>query len=555
MFQRLNHRAAHYAILLAATALLLFPNLGNHSLWDVDEGINAEAAREMWEADSWITPIFNFELRTAKPALLYWLQGTSYSIFGVNEFAARLPSVLAGMLTILLVYELGRGMFGAGAGLLAGIILASALEFCMLAHAATPDATLLLFTVLTFYFFWRSVETGRTGWYIPAGAAAGLAVLTKGPIGLALPGLVVLIYFAWNRELRKVWDRRVLQSLGTFLLVALPWYILVAVETRGVWAAKFLGRENLFRFMQPMENHSGPVIYHALGILVLFAPWSVFLMGALWHGVRSSRTARPDDSTAPAISKETRANRLLLSWFACYLVFFSIAATKLPNYVLPLYPAIAVLTGRFLASWRRAEFRLPRWVMPTAVAALAFVGVVTIVGFLVVGGTIRLPFGKMRLLTGLEDWAFLGLIPMTAAVVAGFALRRDRRDRFLVTCATAAVFFVASIAAFPSMCLDAHKGPKALVEQAQANQPGREIRLAGLYYFQPSLVFYGQREVRKLESLEQTVEFLSLPYPAYLFVPEPMWRKYAPHVPVAYRQIAKQYDFLKNCEVLVVTNQ
>src|SRR5262245_29739497 len=96
-----QHRLAHYAILLITTALLTFPNLGAHSLWDVDEGINAEAAREMREAESYISPLFNYELRTAKPAGLYWLQITSYSLFGVNEFAARLPSVLSAMLTVL----------------------------------------------------------------------------------------------------------------------------------------------------------------------------------------------------------------------------------------------------------------------------------------------------------------------------------------------------------------------------------------------------------------------------------------------------------------------
>ena len=121
-----THRLSHYAILLAAMAVLTLPNLGVQSLWDVDEGVNAEAAREMMEAGTWISPLFNFELRTAKPALLYWLQISSYSVFGVNEFAARLPSVLAGMLTVLLVYELARRMFGANTGLLAGIVLASA---------------------------------------------------------------------------------------------------------------------------------------------------------------------------------------------------------------------------------------------------------------------------------------------------------------------------------------------------------------------------------------------------------------------------------------------
>src|SRR6516164_2523258 len=112
MFQRFNHRFGHYALLLAFGAVLFLPNLGGPSLWDIDEGNNAEAAREMWAAHNWIVPTFNFELRVDKPALLYWLQIGAYKLFGVNEFAARLPSALAALATVLLTYEFGRLLFG-----------------------------------------------------------------------------------------------------------------------------------------------------------------------------------------------------------------------------------------------------------------------------------------------------------------------------------------------------------------------------------------------------------------------------------------------------------
>src|SRR5687768_12208381 len=110
--------------------------------------------------------------------------------------------------TVLLAYELGRRMFGAATGLLGGLVLASAIEFCKLAHAATPDAPLIFFTVLTFFLFWVGHEHGGRWWFGPAAVASGLATLTKGPVGLALPGLAVLLYFAWNRELRRLFDWR-----------------------------------------------------------------------------------------------------------------------------------------------------------------------------------------------------------------------------------------------------------------------------------------------------------------------------------------------------------
>src|SRR6476661_5657907 len=134
----MRERVRDYAVFLAVSAALTLPNLGGPSLWDVDEGVNAQAAREMYEAGTWVIPTFNFELRTAKPVMLYWLQRVSYAAFGVSEWSARLPSVLAGWLAVLLTYELARRMFGRATGLCAGVVLASVMQFGLLAHAATP---------------------------------------------------------------------------------------------------------------------------------------------------------------------------------------------------------------------------------------------------------------------------------------------------------------------------------------------------------------------------------------------------------------------------------
>jgi hypothetical protein len=253
--------------------------------------------------------------------------------------------------------------------------------------------------------------------------------------------------------------------------------------------------------------------------------------------------------------KEPRAYRFLVCWFLAYLIFFSAAATKLPNYVLPLYPALAMLTARFLDTWRRGLIRLPRWVMPTAFAALGIIGVVTVVGLLVAGGTFGVERGKFRVLPGLATWAPLGLVPMGGTVAAFYFLARSQRSRCLAASAVAVVLFVACIAAFPTVRLDEHKAPRELIEQAGACQPKQEVRLGALQYFEPSLVFYGRREVQKLSSWGEAADFLSLPYPAYLFVPEPIWRELARVLPIPHRELARRYDLLKNCDVLVVTNR
>jgi 4-amino-4-deoxy-L-arabinose transferase-like glycosyltransferase len=539
----MGQRLCDYAIVLAVAVILTLPNLGATRLWDVDEGVNAQAAREMHENETWIIPTFNYQLRTAKPVMLYWLQRTSYSLFGLSEWSARLPSAVAAWLTVVLVYELARRMFDRATGLLAGIVLASAFEFCMLAHAATPDATLLLFTVLTYYLFWIGHDHGARWWWIPTAAACGLAMLTKGP--------VVLLYFAWNRELGRLLDRRIFAALFVFLLVAGPWYTLVAVETRGEWVRVFFGRENLQRFSTPMENHRGPIVYHAAALLVLFTPWSVFLPAAVWYGVKGCRTAADTPAGTPT---PVRPYRFLIVWFAAYLVFFSLAATKLPNYMLPAYPAIAILTARFLVVWRDGTLTVPSWLMPAAIGGLVITAVAVAVGLLIAGAVLPVLPPTARVFPGVERWAILGLIPLAAAGGMLGALRRDNRPRFLATATVGAITFTATVAAFPPLVIDEYKAAQELVATSGVADPSRDLRLAHYDWFQPSIVFYAGREVKEMPSADAVATFLAIPTPGYLFVPEPTWRQLEPRVSVPTEIVARDYDFYKNCEVVVVTN-
>ena len=565
-----HSRLADYALLLAVAAALTLPNLGAASLWDVDEGVNAEAAREMQEADTWIIPTFNYQLRTAKPVLLYWLQRVSYAAFGVNEWSARLPSVLCGWLTVLLTYELARRMFGRSTGLLAGIVLASAVEFCVLSHAATPDAPLLLFTVLTYYLFWVYHENGSRRWWMPAAAACALASLTKGPVGVALPGLVFLLYFAWNRELKRLLDHRIVWALLVFLAVAGPWYGMVTAETRGEWARKFFIHDNVNRALTPLEDHSGPFYYHAAALFVLYAPWSIFMCGAVWYGVKWGR----GNSERPGLSRPTfdmpntaginpaahqleppRPYRFLVCWFAAYLVCFSIVSTKLPNYVLPLYPALAILTARFLVRWRDNAASVPRWLMPTASVGMLLVAVVVGLGMLIAGGAIAVLPAKARIFPGLERWAVIGLVPLVGAACMAWFLKKNDRPGVLSAVSLTAIAFVGLFAAFPPLVFDSYKAPKELVRESGVGDPSRDVRAGAFDWFQPSVVFYARREVEKLETPQTCAEFLAVPTPGYLFVPEPTWNMWvAGGVKVPYRIAARHFDFYKNCDILVITN-
>ena len=222
-----------------------------------------------------------------------------------------------------------------------------------------------------------------------------------------------------------------------------------------------------------------------------------------------------------------------------------------------MYPALAILTARCLERWRSSPATFPRWIMPATVGGLVIVGIVTVVGLALAGGLLPLTGVKMRTFPGLENWLWLGFIPLVGAGIAGFYLRHQQRGHFVGSLVLTSVFFVALIAAFPAIAFDQYKAPRQLVEQADLRQPHRDIRLLALYWFQPSVVFYSRREVEKMENWPEALKYLAMRHPVYLFVPEPVWSKVQQENPnaTAYRTVARQFDFLKNCDILVVTNQ
>jgi 4-amino-4-deoxy-L-arabinose transferase-like glycosyltransferase len=546
MFRRLNHRMGHYLLLIAVWAVLTLPNLGAATLWDIDEGNNAEAAREMLASDNWTIPTFNFALRVDKPVLLYWLQIACYKTIGINEFAARLPSALAALLGLLATYELGRRMFNRDVGLLAGVVLATAPAFGAAAHFANPDALLTAFTTLAFLSFWHGHEHGGRGWFVPPGIFTGLAVLAKGPVGLLLPLGVVFLFLLWSRQLGRLWDRRLGWGIAAFLLVAAPWYAWVGIDTKGVFLKGFLLTHNLSRFQSAMEGHRGPVVYF-LGVLPLgFLLWSAFFVPTLANSLKKF----PDEK------KDSGALRLLACWIGVYLIFFSLSSTKLPNYILPLYPAMAILLARYLDGWRRGVIESPAWITRLSLASFGLIGLAVGVGLLLAGGKLGgAEWLRGRHLPGLEYWAWTGLLPALGSVAAWICIRRGQIGAGVGVLAGSAVLFLGLLAAEGTKALDAYKAPAALAEAIEAQKSEPEIRMASYDYFQPSLVFYNRREVTRLQTEQEAQAFLRSPLPVYLFVPASTWEELRPRISTPTRSIGRRRDLYRNCDVVVITNR
>jgi Dolichyl-phosphate-mannose-protein mannosyltransferase len=557
MFRKLDCRAGHYGLLILTWAALCLPNLGGPSLWDIDEGNNSECAREMWRAGDWIVPTCNYQLRADKPVLLYWLQMSAFSLFGVGEFAARLPSALAALAAVLATYELGRRMFNPIVGLLAGLLLGSAVLFCAAAHFANPDSLLNASCLFALFFFWTDFAAGRRGWSPWSAVAAGVAALAKGPVGLILPATIGLLFLAWRGQLRRLLCWRLLTSFLVFLLVAAPWYVWVTVVTKGAWTVGFWNKHNVGRFTGAMESHSGSYFYYVLVLLLGCAPWCVFFALTAWYTLRQV-SARP--STAPLEGSpngqdQRPALQFLLCWFAVYFVFFSVASTKLPNYILPLYPAIALLTARFLDQWRRSEIRPPTWLIGTSLVCLALIGVAVILGTTAVSGALTLPGLRMRQMPGIETYALLAAPLLLGALAAAWMLLRgSHRTGVLVALTASSLLFTGAAAGWGAAAVEAWKAPRALVQSLPPDQTRRDTRVATYAYFQPSLIFYCRRQVLCLGSEQQVLDFLQEPLPSYLFVRADQWIAIEAKVRGPHRMLGKQRDFYQNCDVVVVTN-
>jgi 4-amino-4-deoxy-L-arabinose transferase-like glycosyltransferase len=344
-----------------------------------------------------------------------------------------------------------------------------------------------------------------------------------------------------------------------FILGAVPWYAWISAETKGEFTRGFFLTHNFGRFLSPMENHHGPIYYYPVALLLGFCPWSPLLIPAMFCNWRRNFDSQPLflDARAPSPLPPLSPSplRFLASWMIVYLVFFSLSGTKLPNYILPIYPAAAIFTGRFLDDWRRGMLLVPKLIIHAGLAGVGMIGLGASMGLLLTSGVIDVPLLRGRKLPGLEMWALAGLIPLAGSVVAAWLMRNKQRTGMIVSLTTAAILFVGLLAAWGSVAVDAFKAPRALVAEAGALQTDRDIRIGCYKFYQPSLVFYCRREVRVLDDEGQVQEFLRTPLPVYLFVSASAWEALQSRVRGPHHLLTHHRDIYKGIDVVVITNQ
>lgn len=504
----MDKRFFGHSFLLFLLALLLFGmGTGQSALWDIDEPNNAQALKEMISHGNYIVPTFNGQLRPDKPILNYWLMAGMTRIFGFNEWGLRAGAVLFGALLVWLIAVQTRRLFDAQTGLVAGLLAATALHSQIIFRAAVPDA-LLIFMVslglLSWLLGYLNPAT-RTRDYLLGYAAFGLGVLAKGPIAVLLPGLIVLLFLIWRRDLRHLRAARLPAGIALFLLIALPWYVWVGLDSHGTWIEQFLGTHNFGRFASSMEGHRGPIFYYLLVLFPALLPWSIFLPQALllpWRRYRTSLAA-----AAPA-------HAFLLLWAVTWIVFFSLAATKLPNYIWPAYPPLFVLIAYRLTQAFRAQDPMARWGQSLSLAALALAGLA-----LIVAGQRYLP----KALPGLEPLGILGLPYLLGGMLGLIFVWRRRLAAAVASVTVAAVALTFLLMAWALPQLEYFKPARSFGQVIHELQHGQPYGLLSYHWFQPSYLFYaghGAQHIHQLASLQALPALLGR-YPVlYLAMPQ-----------------------------------
>ncbi len=415
--------------LLAATTLALSLFLGSRGLNEPDEGRYAEIGREMLATGDWLIPHLNGVPHFQKPPLLYWATAASFGLGGANEWAARIPSALAALGVVLLTLRIGRRLRDFRTGLAAALILLSAIEFFALARLLTPDMPLTFWITAAIAALVEHWATRRAVWRWLFFLAMGLGFLTKGPMALVVPLAAAL---AVGRKEPRFSGWQWTAGMALTLAVGLSWFGAVSLRHHELFRY-FLGYELLERFASRAHGRSRPFWFFGPVLLGGFLPWTLFLPPVIGRAWRRWRSEEP----------LTWPQRLLAGWAIMPFVVLSISGSKLPTYILPLFPALALglafwWLGDGQDSSRRAGLGLAMALfalLPVAVLALPHLlsaenaphfsrgflvlfGGVTLVGILALLGGLIQPRGlsTLALLSGFSLTIWILLISQVGAV-------------------------------------------------------------------------------------------------------------------------------------------
>jgi 4-amino-4-deoxy-L-arabinose transferase-like glycosyltransferase len=518
-------------IVLATASLVFLISIGSppHLMDDVD-AVQAQAARNMLASGDWVTARLDGVAYLEKSPLNYWMIAVAYRIFGVHDWAARLPHALSVVLLCWITYRFGRWAFGETAGLYAGIALSTSVGLFLFTRILIPDATLTLTITGAIWAWLRLLEPDTESWLswsFLLGICLGAGLLLKGLIAAVFPVMAALVYMAVTRSLfsRAAWLRLHLGlAIAVALAIAVPWYAMATLrnppyfvftlhsgpgEYHGFFWFYFFN-EHLLRFLglrYPRDYDTVPRFWFWILNLVWIFPWSFYLLSA------------PTLDYKPT-SRAGRTRLMALCWIGVVMLFFTFSTTQ-EYYSMPIYPALALLVGSVLSAGGR-------WVRAGTYAALAVSAILFAVLSFLLSSVWRVPapgdisqaltqhpelythaLGHIWDLT-LNAFAYLKLPVALAAFAFGgcaiaLAIWRNniRRTVFAIAISMIIFFQAARIALIR---FDNYLGSYPLAERLQQSPPGQLIE-ADAYYAFSSVFFYTNRTALLLNGRMNNLEY------------------------------------------------
>ena len=497
-----------YALLGLLCLGLYLPGMSNLPVTDRDEARFAQATRQMIETGDYLHIRFQNEARNRKPAGIYWLQ--AISVAGLSNAEAteiwpyRLPSLLGALAAVFLTFALGRGLVGAPAALLGAALLASSLTLVAEAHLAKTDAVLLGLTAAAQLALGKIYGAARASkkaaqkktdapvcWALLFWAALAASALIKGPVAPLLALLTALSLSAADRDARWLLNLKPLWGAALFLIVVGPWLYLISRATQGAFLSDSLGHDFLGKLVGAQESHGVFPGAYTLLLALTFWPGSLFLAGGLLRGW---------------IVRAKPAERFLLAWAVPYWILLELIPTKLPHYLLPTYPALALLVAAALVH----GVKRPLWL--DALTGLLWALATLAISALLIAAPVSLGHG-------------LSPAGLTAAAITllmgGSLLYRFWRQRRPMPGIAARAAILALLVLAPALALVApgldylwlSRSAADLVRQNAA--PGASISVAG--YAEPSLIFLLGTDTR-IGSGEEAARALVAPQPSWALV-------------------------------------
>ena len=465
----------HILLILLLSYVFFFHGLGSYSLKEPDEGRYAEIPREMVETGDYIVPHLDYVRYFEKPPLLYWTTALSFKIFGFSEYTTRLPDALAALVTALFLYAAVARWFTPEIGLLSAVMLVTSFGFFTMARTLTIDMLLscmLFLSLIFFYDFYREKRRAAMyGFY----ACLALATLAKGPVAPLLVGVTLLLYLIMERKI--LFLRMLLSIRGLLLYIAItaPWFVAIALrEKEFLWF--FFMDQNFLRFLTQKHHRSGPIYYFLPVLFGGLFPWSIFIPRAV------------------AASWRKKELRLFLIWFFVVFLFFSLSGSKLPPYILPAFPALALLLG-----WLFGDEGANRVSGSGEIFIYQILfGLFGLAGFAVAAGAVdsflRMQPEMLELVKGLKGFS-IAVVCLSVVPIVLLCLRKMRAPRplfLILSCFSLAVIVLMMM---HTGLIDKVNTTKELAAVINREKSGGTLEVVNFASFDETLPFYTRQKI------------------------------------------------------------